>query len=97
MEIWKRSHDQTNAKNDQGTLDNFENQIALASALFYFSRKSKCDRDADDKKKERKDEISRRPAVPFGVLKWSIDSTRAWIIHQDHRSHGYASKHIERQ
>jgi hypothetical protein len=68
LKIWKAIEKQPEAKNDRGAFDYFEIQVALDSAFFYATRESECDRNTDDKKEERKDEVGWRPAMPFSVL-----------------------------
>ena len=52
---------------------------------------------ADYEKEKRKDQISRSPAIPFGVLKRPVDVfPTAGIVDQDHGRDGGAAEYVER-
>ena len=69
----------------------------MDTAGFNASCKSKRDGNADDEKKKREDEIRGRPAMPFGVFEWPVDTgPRAGIIYQDHSSDSNAAENVER-
>jgi hypothetical protein len=68
LKIWKAVEKQSESKNDCGAFDYFEIQVALDAAFLHATRESECDRNTNDEKEKRKDEIGRRPAMPFSVL-----------------------------
>ena len=69
----------------------------LHAAFFNATRKRERDRNADDEEEERKDEIGRRPAMPFRVLQRPVDAgPRAGIIYEHHAGDRDSAKNIER-
>ena len=63
--------------------------LAADRALVVAARSARGERelrrDADDEKKERKDQVGRRPSVPLGVLERRIDrAPRARIVDEQH-------------
>ena len=85
LEIRKTVEKQTETKNDRRAFEHLEVQVAFDCALFDTTRESEGDRHADDEKKERKDEIGRRPAMPLRVLERPVDAgPSAGIVYEHH-------------
>ena len=97
-EIRKAVEKQAHRENDQRAPDDLQIEIALGCRRFPNRlRERERDRHADDEKEKRKDEIGRRPAVPFRVFERPVDVfPRARIVYQDHPGDRDPAKDVER-
>src|SRR6266550_1898210 len=88
---------QTQGKDNQRALDDFQEEVATRAANFNAARKCQWDSDSNYKKEKRKDQISRGPAAPLCMVQRPIDvAPRSRIVHQHHAGDRDAAKHVER-
>ena len=51
----------------------------------------------NDKEEEREDEISERPAIPFGMIELRVDSIEGTrVVHEDHSRYCETTESIQR-
>jgi len=77
MKIRKAGEKFSQRKDDQRAIDDLKKEIPELVSAFDSFPQGQRDRNADDKKKEGKDEIGGRPAVPLRVFQRPI---RGWLV-----------------
>src|SRR5512138_656986 len=93
----KPAHQEAEQEDQESSSDDLspDRRVVITARLPCGEREVR--RDSDDEQEERKDQVSRRPAVPGGVLERRVDrAPRPWIVDEQHAGDREAAEHVER-
>src|SRR5437868_2757367 len=97
MKIRKAGEKFAEQENDCGSIGDFDEERSTRIAAFNSLSKGEWNCHAYDEQKKRKDQISRRPAIPLCVFERPINvRPRAGIVDEHHAGDGETAKDIER-